>query len=178
MTFPSAFVAIVLAGAVSVSAVHPAAQTDAPDPLAAVKVSDPDLRRLIVETHERSATFRGLVEEIESSGWLVFVHEGRCPNRAAVGCLLHVVGTYEGAPYLRVVVSHLARHPKEVMATVAHELQHVVETTQAGDVTDAESMRALFARIGTVSMRTEMVTTYETEAARKVGDQVRRELSR
>ena len=54
----------------------------------------------------------------------MFVQAGRCPERAAVACLLHFVGVYEGARYMRLLVPPHGRHPDTVIATIAHELQH------------------------------------------------------
>jgi hypothetical protein len=142
-----------------------------------VKVSHTILSRLVSEGHARSATFRGLVNDLDGSGWLVFVQPGRCPERAAVACLLHIVGTFEGSRYVRVIVDHRHRHTQNVIATLAHELQHALEVTQAPEVNDAATMRALFERIGTVQVRSATVTAYETAAARSIGEQVLRELN-
>ena len=86
--------------------------------------------------------------------------------------------TFEGSPYLRVLVNHKHRHPHNVIATLAHELQHALEVARSPDVKDATTMRALFERIGTVRVRRTMTTAYETEAAREIGEQVLRELSK
>jgi len=151
-------------------------RSDTPEPLEVARAVDPELRRLILEGHEGSAALRRLVEEIRRSGWLVFVQAGRCPERAAVACLLHFVGVYEGARYMRVLVTHEGRHPDNVIATLAHELQHVWEVVQEPGVTDARTMRAVFGRIGGVSVRSAAGTTYETAAARAAGELVLREL--
>ena len=152
------------------------AESDPADPLTSVRVSHVVLRQLVAEGHSRSETFRRLVRALDASTWLVFVQPGPCPEKAAVACLLHVVGEYEGSPYVRVLVNHKQRHPDNVIATLAHELQHALEVAQAPEVRDTASMRALFERIGTVRVRSTTATAYETEAARRIGERVLREL--
>jgi hypothetical protein len=148
------------------------------DAFKSIKVSHAVLRQLLSEGHDRSPTLRRVVSDLDASGWLVFIQPGPCPEKAAIACLLHVVARFENAPYLRVLVDHKRRHPNNVIATLAHELQHALEVVQARDVKDAATMRALFERIGTVRARSATFMAYETHAARRIGEQVRRELSK
>jgi hypothetical protein len=152
------------------------AESPAGDPFKSVKVFHPVLRQLVAEGHARSATFRGLVTDLDASDWLVFVQPGPCPEKAAVACLLHVVGEFEGSRYIRLLVNHKHRHPDNVIATLAHEMQHALEVAQAPEVKDTATMRALFERIETVRVRSATATAYETAAARQIGEQVLREL--
>jgi hypothetical protein len=153
-----------------------ASQTASRQPFAAIRIVDHDLRHLVQMGLERSPTLRRLVDEIRASRWLVFVQAGRCPDKAVVACLLHFAGAYEGAPYLRIVVGRQGRHPDSVIATIAHELQHVVEVIREPGVVDAPGMREMFRRIGTVSVTSAAGVTYETHAARAIGEQVLRDL--
>lgn len=153
-----------------------ASQSASREPSEVVRVVDPELRLLVLKGQERSATFRQLVEEIRGSRWLVFVQAGRCPEKAAVACLLHFAGVYEGAPYMRVLMTLQGRHPDSVIATLAHELQHAAEVIRAPGVVDSRTMRELFRRIGTISVRSAAGITYETDDARAVGEQVLRDL--
>jgi hypothetical protein len=160
-----------------VEATSAVAESPEGDPFMSMKVSRAVLRQLVAEGHDRSATFRGLVNDLDASGWLVFIQPGRCPEKAAIACLLHVVGAFDGAPYVRVLVDYKHRHPNNVIATIAHELQHAREVAQAPDVKDGATMRALFERIGTVRARSATAVAYETEAARRIGEQVLHELT-
>jgi hypothetical protein len=136
-----------------------------------------DLIQWLVDARRRSATLARVVERLEQSNWKVFVQFGRCPEPATVACLLHIVGQIEGRPYLRVVVNRRDRHPDQIIATIAHELQHALEVAEApGPITDGTSMAALFRNIGHVSVHRKGVITYETDAALAVGDAVLREL--
>jgi hypothetical protein len=161
-----------------VEATSASAESPEADPFKSIKVSHAVLRQLVAEGHDRSPTFRGLVSDLDATGWLVFVQPGRCPEKAAIACLLHVVATFDGAPYVRVLVDYKHRHPNNVIATLAHELQHALEVAQAPDVKDGATMRALFERIGTVRAQSATSLAYETDAARRIGEQVRRELSK
>jgi hypothetical protein len=142
-----------------------------------VRAADPTHRELLRQGFERSATFRHLMADIEASPWLVFVQNGPCPEKLTVACLLHFVGTYEGRPYLRVIARHQHRHPDNVLAVLAHELQHAREVTRAFGVEDAGGLRVLFERIGRVRVTRPGVLTYETDEALRVEDAVLRELA-
>ncbi|HEX2344814.1 MAG TPA: hypothetical protein VHI98_30375 [Vicinamibacterales bacterium] len=159
-----------------VGATNLLAQSDSSHSFKSVKVSQALLRQLLAEGFARSKTFRRLVDGLDASDWLVFVQPGPCPEKAAVACLLHTVAEFEGSPYVRVLVNFNHRHPDNVIATLAHELQHALEVAQDPNVKDTATMRALFERIGTVRVRSGSATTYETDGARRIGEQVLREL--
>lgn len=143
-----------------------------------LRAPDPFISELVERGRVRSATFERLAAEIEAHDWIVYVFKGRCQHRAIVGCMRHLVGHYQGRPYLRVVVDVRGRHPDQVIATIAHELRHALEVITAGTVRDAAAMRAHFARIGRVSVRTRGMTAFETEAAERAGHTVLAELIR
>ena len=143
-----------------------------------VQVNDLKLRELVGCGYDGSPTFRRLIDRLESSLWFVFVQQGLCPDKAAVGCLLQRVGTFEGDRYVRVLVDPRGLHPHNAIATLGHELQHAVEVATASDpeVVETSDMLALFRRIGYVTVRTAKATIYETDAARQRGQDVLREL--
>ena len=110
-----------------ISGIPAAGQSVTPAPYDVVRVSHAELRRLVGEAHLRSPTFRALADKIRASGWLVFVQSGPCPDlETALGCLTDYIGNYEGSRYLRVFVNHKGRYPDSVIATIAHELQHLL----------------------------------------------------
>jgi hypothetical protein len=145
-------------------------------PAARVRTLDAPVRDLLLAGWARSATLRDLMARFDRSGWLVFVQSGPCPEKAALGCLLHVVGRYEGRPYLRINVDVHRQHPDAVVATLGHEMQHALEVAESPDVIDAPTLRALFARIGTPSVRSRHAMSYETPAAVEIGVRVLREM--
>jgi hypothetical protein len=148
----------------------------AADTVLRVRAVDPTLAELIQDGAERSTTFAGLINQIERSDWFVFVQPGSCPDRAAVGCLLHIVGRSEGRLYVRLLVNPKGRHPDQVIVTLAHELQHAVEVVTSGSVTDGPSMLDLLRRISSSRVRTSKAVLYETAAARRAEEAVFREL--
>ena len=150
--------------------------TIAAETLRRVQTIDPTLAALIREGAGRSATFRGLLDQVEQSEWIVFVQPGSCPDRTAVGCLLHIVGRFEGRPYVRLLVTPKGRHPDQVIVTLAHELQHAIEVVTSRNVTDGPSMLHLLRRISSSRVRTAKAVLYETAAARSAEDAVFREL--
>ena len=154
------------------------AAAGAAEPLQRVRAIDAALNALIEEGRTRSATFRGLVDRLEASDWFVFVQPGACPDRAAIGCLMHVVGVFEKRRYVRLLVKPEGRHPDQVLVILAHELQHALEVVTDGGVTDGPSMIALMRRISSSRFRTSKAAIYETAEARRVEDAVFRELRR
>jgi hypothetical protein len=142
-----------------------------------VVVIDPVLVRVMADGYARSESFRDLIQQVDASGWVVFVQNGGCPMKDAVGCLLHTVGRFEGRPYLRIRIV-TSRHPERVLATVAHELQHALEAITSGTVHDAPTLVALFERIGDSSTKVSGGVMFETNAARDAEARVRRDLRR
>jgi hypothetical protein len=146
------------------------------DALARVITIDPTLAALVDEGRARSTTFRDLIVALEASGWIVFVQPGSCPDRAVIGCLMHLVGTFEGRRYVRLLVNPQGHHPDRVITILAHELQHAHEVATAGTVTDAMTMLELQKRIASSRVRVSKAVIYETAAARRVEDAVFRDL--
>jgi hypothetical protein len=153
------------------------AMTNAQSPFDRVKAA-PAFEPLLRDGYERSPTLRQVIDEIATSRWLVFVQTGKCPEKTATACLLHFIGRFEDAPYLRVIIKHRHRHPDNLIASLAHELQHAREIVRAPAITDGAAIRDHFKQIGSVSVQRAGVTTYETAAALAVGDAVWRELLR
>lgn len=133
---------------------------------------------LVEAGRARSPTFRRLVDEIEQGDWLVFVQSGTCPDKVMIACLPHIVGTYDGRRYLRVIVDARDRHADQVIGMIAHELQHALEIVASGSVSDGRSLLALTRTISTSRIRTAGATVYETKSAQHVGWTVLRELQR
>ena len=142
-----------------------------------VRTVGPDLDALIVSGLDRSPTFRELINRLGRTDWLVFVVRGRCPEPEIVACLWHRVGTFEGKPFLRIVLDNRQlRSSRLEISSLAHEFQHALEAAESDDVVDTASLSARFRQIGYVSLRTPTATAFETEAARQVGMSVQREL--
>ncbi len=119
-----------------------------------------------------SPTFREIAARLERSDVVVYVSvEPRLPGRCA-GATRFVGAT----PRIRFL--HIALDPdlspKELVALLAHELQHAIEVADAPEVRDLDSFRQYYEQHG---FRDQRVGTYDSQAARETGRRVRAELA-
>jgi predicted transcriptional regulator len=140
---------------------------------ARVRPQDPRLVTLLRQGVERSPTLRALVDRIEASN--VFVYIGLSPlmksNLAGKLTWMTRSGDYR---YLRATIN-TEQNADQMIATLAHELQHVVEVIEEELVSDQRSLQELYKRIGRPSI-SGVGAGWETEAAQQTGLRVRREL--
>jgi hypothetical protein len=141
-----------------------------------LKPADPEMRRLIVDGHSRSEVFRRLVEQIQRSNAVVIVQFGQCANGRFRSCVTNVDGDARQRS-IRVKVNTRTTDDR-LIATVAHELQHVVEILGDLNATDADSTLALYRRIGEGKCRAGLSEACETRAALDAEQQVLQELDR
>jgi hypothetical protein len=127
-------------------------------------------KRILATGVNESPTLRQLVERIEASDLVVYVVTSPEPGRWRGYTRLISAA---GQPRAVMVTLSQALIPRERMAILGHELQHVSEIAAAADVTDQPAMRLLFARIGMVGASQ---NGYETRAAQDVERRVRQEL--
>ena len=146
------------------------------EPAARVRSTNATILELLKEGAERSATFRSLIDAIDHSTGIVYVEFGYCAFGHLNGCLLPFIAASHGDRYLRILVTpdKTRRSHDQLLALVAHELQHAIEVIAHPEVVDAATMEAMFRRIGTPA--TGGMTGYETSAARAAGDAVLTEL--
>jgi hypothetical protein len=138
-----------------------------------LRASDSRAAALLQSGIERSATMRALAERVEASN--VFVYIGMKPNMApeqAGG--LTFVGHAGDFRYLRVSLNP-GLGTDRALATLGHELQHVIEVIEHPEVISESSLSALYRRIGLPS-RILNGEAWETHAAQSVAAVVRREL--
>ncbi len=150
-----------------------ASPSDAPR----VRSTNPEMLLLVREGTERSATFRALVDTVDSSNGIVYIEFGHCAFGHLNGCLLPFLASSHGDRYLRVIVTpdrNWQSHD-QLLALIAHELRHALEVIEHPEVVDVRTMEALYRRIGTPE--TGGMTGYETSAARAAGDAVLAEVS-
>ena len=148
--------------------------------LAAERIGGPRLRPqdsrsvlVLKEGAARSATFRALVNRIEASNLIVYITVSPTMKSTLSGALTWMTraGDYR---YVRASISTELPFD-QMIASVAHELQHAVEVIEDESVTDERSLIALYKRIGQPS-RAAGPSGWETIAAQRTGSQVRREL--
>lgn len=130
------------------------------------------LRDAITYGLARSATLRGLIEKIEESDVIVHIAPQVRPRGRIAGELQFAAAT-SAARYVRVTVRADLRRP-QLVAMIAHELQHAVEVAGDPTVVDDTSLDALYERIGFHNAS----GTHETHAARMIEARVLREVER
>ena len=136
-----------------------------------VRSSNPALAGLIRQATERSATFRGLVEVINASDGIVYVEQGDCGH--GVRACLAAVAAAGSNRLLRVKVD-TRKADWDLMGSIGHELQHVVEVLGDPSVTSSAAMYFFYTRKG----RRGTTDAFETNAAVDAGHAVRTEVRR
>jgi len=138
-----------------------------PPPL---RIVDRSLMDVVREGTERSTTLRSLVAHLQDSHAIVYVSLVTLPHCTAG--LTHFMATSGGWWYLSVELDGKLQ-PMDLIATLAHELQHVTEIVDARTVKDDASMLELYRRIGNESSQFQTpVRSFETDTAITVGRQV------
>jgi hypothetical protein len=148
-----------------------AADTATPPPR--VRSSDRALADLIDQAARQSETFRRLVATIQASNGIVYVEPGTCGHfvRACLKLAMQVSGLNR---LLHVVIDRQKRDSDvEVMASIGHELQHVIEALSDPSVTDGVKLYFFFRRYAPTGEN-----RFETTTAVDAGDAVYYELRR
>jgi hypothetical protein len=171
---PIALLAAVVAG--TAIAGPPAALAGAADRLDRsvgrhVRSTQPRTEQLLDLGARRSATFAALRATLETSDVIVYVQTVGDLRPSLDGRLIFLAtsGRYR---YLRIDVRN-SLPTTDLLAAIAHELQHAVEVAGSIDVRDAKSMGSFYERIG-VSRGAR--TSFDTHAARETGARVKSEL--
>lgn len=138
-----------------------------------IRPQDKRIKDVIDEGTRRSATFKALVDQIEASNVIVYVAINPLLRSSLAGSLTWMTRV-EDYRYVRASISSEMLFD-QMIATVAHELQHAVEVIGDESVIDEKSLSALYKRIGHESAAS-VPTGWETVAAQQTGWQVRREL--
>ena len=127
-------------------------------------------RELIAEGVARSATFRRLVQRLETSDVIVYVQmQPGLPT--GVGAVLEFMTAAAQVRFVRVTLGS-PNHRLILVSLLAHELQHAAEVADAPDVRTLTQFEALYRRIGHPTGH----NRYDSAAARFAGEAVRAEL--
>jgi hypothetical protein len=128
-----------------------------------VRSDSPAIAAAIREATERSATFRRLVDTIDTTNGLVYVDEGVCGHsvRACLVLSVTVAGPFR---LLRILIDTRKRTDQELMGSIGHELQHAVEVLSDPNVTDFHRVYSFYQREGPTGR-----DRFETEAALQAG---------
>jgi hypothetical protein len=146
----------------------------------AIRSEDALVRSLLVDACRHSPSLQRLADAIGHTDGVVYVTLGRCPFRALRGCLLHTIEDTGNARYLWIRVG-ANRDQRELVATMAHELQHALEVLTRADVRNRRDLldfyRSRESRAYSDTPRASAYRTYETTAAINLAAAVRAELA-
>ena len=137
-----------------------------------VRAERQEARRLVAAAAASSATVWRLMGDLDRTDVVVYV-ECSPPIGERRHGRLSLLSAAGGHRYLSIWVNQ-QRSVAERIALFGHELQHALEMAQAPSAVSPQTMAAHFATIGRPAHRS---GAFETEAARAVGQQVRRELA-
>jgi hypothetical protein len=135
-----------------------------------LRAIDARLLSLIQESLRRSATFAEMARRLQSSDVILYVVPARELPSDLLGRLMFVCDAGL-VRYLRAEI-HMRRTDTDLMAMIAHELQHALEIAADPEVRNEQGVRRLYARIG-CSRRPDR---FDTKAADEAGARVRSEL--
>lgn len=123
---------------------------------------------------QRSRLLRALVERVEAADVIVYVGMAPRVDQGLAGSLVFI-GDGGEFRYLRAMLNP-ELSTDHLIASLAHELHHVVEVIDHPSVRSETALAGLYRRIGRQN-RIAGRLGWETEAARQVTDDVRRELT-
>ena len=140
---------------------------------ARLRPQDSRLAELLRTGAARSATFRSLVNRLEAGNVIVYlaVSPNLRSNLAGKLTWMTKAGDFR---YVKATLN-ADQTADQMIATLAHELQHALEVSDHENVTDQRSLLALYKRIGRPSV-SGLSEAWETDAAQDMAFQVRREL--
>lgn len=120
---------------------------DAQNRSQAVRPEGTDAARLVAEGTRRSRTFRELTEKLGLGDVIVYVRFARCVG-GVPSCLLFASAEPGGPRRLLVKLDRFGRSEPELIALLAHELQHACEVVSDQQIVDIESFQRAFQQRG------------------------------
>lgn len=140
---------------------------------ARLRPQDSRLAELLRDGAARSATFRSLINRLEAGNVVVYL--ALSPHlRSSLAGKLTWMAKAGAFRYVKATLN-AGQTADQMIATLAHELQHALEVSADENVIDQRTLLALYKRIGRPSM-SGLFDGWETEAAQRMAIQVRREL--
>lgn len=139
----------------------------------AVRADDSYTRGLIDYGIQHSASFAGLVQALEATDLIVIIEADPRLSMALNGYLVYM-STTTACRYVRVRFTTRVSRLRAV-PIIGHELQHALEIGLHPEVTDADTMRAMYERIG---QRSAGENAFESADAERVGRAIGLELFR
>lgn len=135
-----------------------------------VRTSSAFLSSLISDAREHSPTFLRLADSLESSDLIVYL-EAAPHMEARFRGRMHFMGASSGYRYFRIQI-RTAMSRYDVVASIAHEMQHANEIASHPEVVSEDGLAALYRQIGDEHDW----CLFETNAAQQAGRAVRAEI--
>jgi hypothetical protein len=166
---PSAFLTLLV---VLVVEVTPVAASPSPH-VARVRAADTRSASALAEGRLRSSSFRKVLQHIDQLDVIVYI-EMQPLLRGRLGGRVSWVTATQDFRYVRISLNpELTK--SQLVATLAHELQHVAEIGEAPGVVDTVTLSAHYRHIGVENRKRS--EQWDTQAAQRTGEVVRRELA-
>ena len=144
-------------------------------PVPSVRALSDCARVTLADARRRSATVARLVAELQRADMIVLIDTRADPALPTGRTIL--IGTAAGVRFVHVLLNSMMSVYDRI-EYLGHELQHAVEIAEDPLAVDGPSLRRRFAAIGWEPPdSTRYRPTFETDGARLVSLQIRRELS-
>ena len=128
----------------------------------------------LVDGLRRSSTLRAIVDRIEQGDVIVYLETRHSLRKDHLAGVLTWLSATPAFRYVRVSIN--PELPRNIaIATLGHELQHVLEIVSDPSIVSSASMEAFYQRHG-ISMRRN-TNGWDSLRARDVGNEVRRDLN-
>lgn len=145
-----------------------------------VRALDPSVQALLADGYRRSPTLQRLVADLARTDGIVYLQGDYCPVRTLRACLLHTILDTGEFRYLWIRIKP-GEDPDEMVATIAHELQHAFEILSQKWIRNRWDMLTFYQSSGAGAFGStplgSIFTSYETRAAVDITGKVRSELA-
>jgi hypothetical protein len=135
-----------------------------------VRTHNPFLASLIADSVRVSPTLAAMIDRVEQSDVIIFFEAVPRFDSNLRGCL-HFMGAAGNYRYLRAQIKTMMTR-FDIVASLAHELQHAIEIAEHPDVRSEADLEELYRRIG----HERQARRFETDEAQSVGRTVRAEM--
>ena len=139
-----------------------------------VRTLDVRIATLFKSGLDRSSLLRDIVDKIDAGYTVVYIGLDPTMKKKGLAGRLTLSGSAWNYRYMRASINP-DMPADQIIASIAHELHHVLEVIANPDVRSESDLRDLYKRIGREN-RAMSAAGWETEAAQQVGADVRREL--
>ena len=147
--------------------------SQAPKPVPRVRAADSRVATALKEGLKRSASFRAVIDRVNTLDVIVYAETQPLLRGRLSGTMTWVIATKEFR-YVRVSLNP-GLNTMQMVASLAHELQHVVEVGEAKSIVDTKTLTDYY-RVAGIERHADS-DEWDTEAAQRTGDIVRRELA-